>query len=159
MIHPLFDRQALEEALSPHRSAHRRIVFTNGCFDLIHPGHVRLLCAARELGDLLVLGLNSDSSVRRLKGAGRPILSLEERVDVLGAMRDVDVIAAFDDDTPLELVRSVRPAVLVKGGDWSPDRVVGREEVEASGGRVQIVPLAGGLSTTDLLRRIRGESP
>ena len=157
MSHPLFDWVALDTALAPHRAAGRRLVFTNGCFDLIHPGHVRLLHAARGFGDLLVLGLNSDESVRRLKGPGRPILRLEERVEILGAMRDVDVIAAFEDDTPLELLRRVRPSVLVKGGDWSPGRVVGREDVEAGGGRLEIVPLAGGLSTTDLLSRIRGE--
>jgi D-beta-D-heptose 7-phosphate kinase/D-beta-D-heptose 1-phosphate adenosyltransferase len=153
---PLFDRDALDAALAPHRAAGRRIVFTNGCFDLLHPGHVRLLRAARSFGDLLVLGLNSDASVRRLKGPGRPILTLGERVEVLEALRDVDLIAAFDADTPLELIRRVRPHVLVKGGDWAPEAIVGREEVERAGGRVEVVPLAPGLSTSDLARRLRG---
>ena len=119
---PLFDGEALEICLAPHRDAGRRIVFTNGCFDLVHPGHVRLLQQARSFGDLLVLGLNDDESVRRLKGAGRPILNLEERVQVLSALRAVDVIAAFDEDDPLALVKRVRPGVLVKGGDWTPDQ-------------------------------------
>lgn len=158
MSAPLLDRVALEAVLAPHRAAGHRIVFTNGCFDLLHPGHVRLLHAARRLGDLLVLGLNTDDSVRRLKGPDRPILSLEERAEVLGALRDVDVVAAFEEDTPLEIVKAVRPAVLVKGGDWTPETVVGRAEVEADGGRVEIVPLVGGLSTSDLLRRIRARN-
>jgi rfaE bifunctional protein nucleotidyltransferase chain/domain len=153
---PLFDRELLDSRLAPHRAAGRRIVFTNGCFDLIHPGHVRLLEAARGFGDLLVLGLNSDESVRRLKGSGRPILRLDERVEVLAALRAVDLVAAFDEDTPLELIRRARPDILVKGGDWRPETVVGREDVEAGGGRVVIVPLVGGLSTSELLERIRG---
>ncbi len=156
MSQPLFDREILRACLVPHRQAGRRIVFTNGCFDLIHPGHVRLLERARELGDVLVLGLNSDASVARLKGSGRPILRLAERADVLAALRAVDLIAAFDEDTPLELIQSVRPDVLVKGGDWRPDQVVGRDVVEASGGRVAIVPFVEGLSTSELLRRVRG---
>ena len=154
MSHPLLDREALLAALAPHRDAGRRVVFTNGCFDLLHPGHVRLLHAARSFGDLLVLGLNTDASVHRLKGPARPILTLEERVEVLGALRDVDLIAAFDEDTPLEIICAVRPDVLVKGGDWTPDTVVGRDEVEADGGRVEIVSLVGGLSTSALIRRI-----
>ncbi len=156
MSHPLFDPEILESRLEPYRGADRRIVFTNGCFDLIHPGHVQLLEKARQLGDLLVLGLNSDESVRRLKGPGRPILRLPERVEVLAALRPVDLIAAFEEDSPLELIRRVRPDVLVKGGDWRPDQVVGREDVEATGGRVEIVPLVEGLSTSELLRRVRG---
>jgi D-beta-D-heptose 7-phosphate kinase/D-beta-D-heptose 1-phosphate adenosyltransferase len=155
MDQPLFDREALEEHLAPHRAAGRSLVFTNGCFDILHPGHVRLLTRARDLGDVLVLGLNSDDSVRRLKGAGRPILGLEERVEVLSALRPVDLIAAFDEDDPLRLILRVRPQVLVKGGDWTPDRVIGRAEVEGWGGRVEIIPLAEGLSTTELLRRVR----
>jgi len=153
---PLFDGDALQACLAPHRDAGRRIVFTNGCFDIVHPGHVRLLQQARDFGDLLVLGLNSDESVRRLKGAGRPILTLEERVEVLAALRPVDVITAFDEDDPAALIQRVRPDVLVKGGDWAPDQVIGRKEVESWGGRVEIIPLLEGLSTSELLRRIRG---
>ncbi|MCZ6754588.1 MAG: D-glycero-beta-D-manno-heptose 1-phosphate adenylyltransferase [Gemmatimonadetes bacterium] len=152
---PLFDAEALETCLAPHRDAARRIVFTNGCFDILHPGHVRLLQQARSFGDLLVLGLNSDESVRRLKGAGRPILNLEERVQVLAALRPVDVLAAFDEDDPLALIQRVRPAILVKGGDWAVDQVIGRAEVEGWGGRVETIPLLEGLSTSELLRRIK----
>jgi len=153
---PLFDRDLLHRALEPRRLAGERIVFTNGCFDLIHPGHVRLLADARALGDLLVVGLNSDDSVRRLKGPGRPIFRLAERAAVLAALRAVDLVAAFDEDTPLDLIRRVQPHVLVKGGDWRPDQVVGREDVERAGGRVAIVPLHGGVSTSEVVRRIRG---
>jgi len=152
---PLFDAEALETCLAPHRDAGRRIVFTNGCFDILHPGHVRLLQQARGFGDLLVLGLNSDESVHRLKGAGRPILNLVERVQVLAALRPVDVLAAFDEDNPLALIQRVRPAILVKGGDWTVDQVIGRAEVEGWGGRVEIIPLLEGLSTSELLRRIK----
>ena len=154
MTQPLFNREALAGRLAPHRVAGRTVVFTNGCFDVLHPGHTRLLHHARSLGDVLVVGLNSDDSVRRLKGEGRPILRLEERAELLAALRDVDVVAAFEEDTPLELILEVRPGVLVKGGDWKPDTVVGRDEVEGWGGRVEIVPLAEGLSTSELLRRI-----
>lgn len=156
MNSPLLDRAALARRLTPCRAAGQRLVFTNGCFDLLHAGHVRLLAAARAFGDFLVVGVNSDASVRRLKGPERPVLGLEERAELLAALRAVDLVAAFEEDTPLELIRCVRPHVIVKGGDWSPDQVVGREVVEAAGGRVEIVPLAAGLSTTALLRRIRG---
>jgi len=156
---PLFDVEALETCLGPHRDAGRRIVFTNGCFDILHPGHVRLLQQARSFGDLLVLGLNSDESVLRLKGAGRPILKLEERVEVLAALRPVDVIAAFHEADPLALIERVRPQILVKGGDWAPDTVIGRKEVESWGGRVEIIPLLKGLSTSELLRRIKEDCP
>ncbi len=155
MNQPLFDHDALEERLTPHRAAGKTIVFTNGCFDIVHPGHVRLLRHARSLGDVLVLGLNSDDSVRRLKGAGRPILNLAERVEVLAALRYVDIVAAFEQDDPLDLILKVRPGILLKGGDWAVDQVIGRKEVEGWGGRVEIVDLVGGLSTSELLRRIR----
>ena len=156
MASPLLDRAALAARLAPSRAAGQRLVFTNGCFDLLHAGHVRLLAAARAFGDLLVVGVNSDASVRRLKGPDRPVLGLEERAELLSALRAVDLVAAFEEDTPLELIRCVRPQVIVKGGDWSKEDVVGREVVEAAGGRVEIVPLVSGLSTTALLRRIRG---
>jgi D-beta-D-heptose 7-phosphate kinase/D-beta-D-heptose 1-phosphate adenosyltransferase len=154
---PLLDRAALAAELAPARAAGRRLVFTNGCFDLFHVGHARLLAAARAFGDLLVVGVNSDASVRRLKGPDRPVLRLEERAELLAALRAVDVVAAFEEDTPLELIRCVRPHVIVKGGDWSKEDVVGREVVEAAGGGVEIVPLVSGQSTTALLRRIRGD--
>jgi D-beta-D-heptose 7-phosphate kinase/D-beta-D-heptose 1-phosphate adenosyltransferase len=131
-------------------------VFTNGCFDLLHPGHVRYLAAARALGDVLVVGLNSDASVRRLTGPGRPVLRLEERAEVLAGLAAVDHLVVFDDDTPRALVAALRPDVLVKGADWPEDDIVGREEVLARGGRVERIPLVPGLSTSELIRRIRG---
>lgn len=136
--------------------AGRRIVFTNGCFDLLHPGHVRYLTAARALGDILVVGLNSDQSVRRLKGAGRPILGVDERAEVLLALSAVDHVVVFDEDTPRELIAALRPDILVKGADWALEDIVGREEVEATGGRVVRVDVVPGVSTTELIRRIRG---
>lgn len=149
------DPAALVAALAPRRAAGARVVFTNGCFDLLHPGHVRYLAAARALGDLLVLGLNDDASVRRLKGAGRPILSELERAEVLAGLAAVDHVILFADDTPLRLITTLRPDVLVKGADWALADIVGRAEVEAAGGRVERVTVVPGVSTTELLRRIR----
>ncbi|MGH9779915.1 MAG: D-glycero-beta-D-manno-heptose 1-phosphate adenylyltransferase [Candidatus Acidiferrales bacterium] len=134
---------------------HKRVVFTNGCFDLLHPGHVRLLQHARQLGDALVVGLNSDASVRRLKGDSRPLVPEAGRAEVLAALECVDVVTVFDEDTPRELIAALRPDVLVKGGDWKPDQIVGREEVEAAGGRVVVVPYVEGYSTSALIERMR----
>lgn len=132
-------------------------VFTNGCYDLLHPGHVDLLDRAKSLGDLLVVGLNSDDSVRRLgKGAERPINPLPVRAFVLAHLACVDAVTWFEEDTPLELIRLLRPRVLVKGGDWPLDRIVGRDVVEALGGSVHSLPLLPGFSTTSLVRRLRG---
>jgi rfaE bifunctional protein nucleotidyltransferase chain/domain len=132
----------------------RRIVFTNGCFDILHPGHVDLLARARALGDALVLGLNTDASVRRLKGPTRPITKLEDRAYVLCALQSVDYVTAFDEDTPAALIEAVRPDVLVKGGDWPLERIVGRETVQAAGGEVLSLPLLPGYSTTVVIERI-----
>ncbi|GAB7024641.1 D-glycero-beta-D-manno-heptose 1-phosphate adenylyltransferase [Salidesulfovibrio brasiliensis] len=133
-----------------------RLVFTNGCFDLLHPGHVDYLARARALGDGLMVGLNSDASVRRLgKGAERPVNPQEARAYVLAGLESVDFVIVFDEDTPLELVSQVRPQVLVKGGDWPVERIVGREVVEGDGGTVLSIPLLEGFSTTDTVRRIR----
>jgi len=150
------DLATLQRVLAPPRAAGARVVFTNGCFDLLHPGHVRYLAAARALGDVLVVGVNSDASVRRLKGPGRPILRVEERAEVLAALAAVDHVIVFADDTPRALVAAVAPDVLVKGGDWAEDDIVGREEVLAHGGRVERIPLVPGASTSELIRRIRG---
>jgi D-glycero-beta-D-manno-heptose 1-phosphate adenylyltransferase len=133
----------------------RRVVFTNGCFDLLHPGHIRTLELARELGDVLIVGLNSDASVRQLKGEGRPLIPERERAEILAAMESVDVVIIFDDLTPQKVIAELLPDVLVKGGDWADDRIVGREEVEAAGGRVVSAPVAPGYSTTDIVRKIR----
>ena len=134
---------------------HKRVVFTNGCFDLLHPGHVRLLQHARRLGDALVVGLNSDASVRRLKGDSRPLVPEAGRAEVLAALACVDAVTIFEEDTPRELIAALRPDVLVKGGDWRPDQIVGREEVEAAGGRVVVVPYVEGYSTSALIERMR----
>ena len=131
------------------------LVFTNGCFDVLHPGHVRYLHAARCLGDALVVGINTDRSVRRLKGPGRPVVPEEDRALVVAGLASVDAVALFDQDTPLELVTALLPDVLAKGGDYRPEDVVGREVVEAAGGRVEVIPFVQGHSTTSLLDRVR----
>jgi D-beta-D-heptose 7-phosphate kinase/D-beta-D-heptose 1-phosphate adenosyltransferase len=150
------DLPALLAALAARRAAGERIVFTNGCFDLLHPGHVHYLAAARALGDVLVVGLNSDASVRRLKGAGRPVLRAEERAEVLAGLAAVDHVVVFEEDTPRELIAAVAPDVLVKGADWAEEDIVGRDTVLARGGRVERIEVVPGVSTTELLRRIRG---
>ena len=133
------------------------VVFTNGVFDLLHPGHVDVLRGARAEGDRLVVGLNSDASVRRLgKGPARPVRAEAERAYVLAALEAVDAVVIFGEDTPLELVRVLRPDVIVKGGDYAPERVVGADEVTAAGGRVVIIPLSPGHSTTATIERLRG---
>lgn len=132
-----------------------RVVFTNGVFDLLHPGHIDVLRAARSQGDALVVGLNSDASVKRLKGNSRPVRNERERAYVLAAVESVDAVVVFDEDTPLELIRELRPDVLVKGGDYSIDTVVGAEDVMARGGEVVIVPLTPGHSTTTTIQRLR----
>jgi D-beta-D-heptose 7-phosphate kinase/D-beta-D-heptose 1-phosphate adenosyltransferase len=148
------DVSTLLARLAPRRAAGERIVFTNGCFDLLHPGHVRYLAAARALGDVLVVGLNDDASVRRLKGPGRPILSAAERAEVLAGLAAVDHVIVFDTDTPRALIAAVAPDVLVKGADWAEEDIVGRDEVVARGGRVERVPLVAGMSTSEIVRRI-----
>jgi len=140
------------------RAAQRRgecVVFSNGCFDLLHVGHVRCLEAARRLGDRLLIGVNSDASVRRLKGPGRPVVPAARRAEVLAALACVDWVVIFDETTPLALIRSLRPAVLAKGGDWTLDTIVGRLDVEGWGGRVVRLPELPGVHTTRLLARIR----
>jgi len=133
----------------------RRLVFTNGCFDLLHPGHVIYLAAARERGDLLVVGLNSDASVSRLKGPHRPLQSELARATLLLALTSVDLVSIFDEDTPLELIRAVRPHVLIKGGDYRPEAIIGRAEVESWGGVTEVIPFVTGYSTSDLEQRLR----
>jgi rfaE bifunctional protein nucleotidyltransferase chain/domain len=133
-----------------------RVVFTNGVFDLIHPGHVDVLVEARARGDVLIVGVNSDASVKRLKGPDRPVRSEGERVYVLAALEAVDAVTLFEQDTPLDLVQLLQPDVIVKGGDYSPDTVVGAKEVRARGGDVVIIPLTPGHSTTSTIDRLRG---
>jgi rfaE bifunctional protein nucleotidyltransferase chain/domain len=142
------------QRLDAWRAAGERIVFTNGVFDLLHRGHVEYLEEARALGDRLVVGVNSDASVRRIKGPERPLVPAAERAELLAALACVDLALVFDESTPERLIHEVKPDVLVKGGDWTPDRIVGREFVESRGGRVLNVPLREGLSTTALIERI-----
>jgi D-beta-D-heptose 7-phosphate kinase/D-beta-D-heptose 1-phosphate adenosyltransferase len=150
LLPPALLRRLLESA----RRSNRKIVFTNGCFDILHPGHVDFLRRSRALGDLLVVGLNDDASVRRLKGEGRPVNDLRSRATVLGGLASVDYVVAFPEDTPAEILREVRPDVLVKGEDWKDKGVVGREFVESYGGRVELLPLVPGHSTTSIVDRL-----
>ncbi len=137
------------------RAAGKTIVFTNGVFDLLHPGHVRYLQQARALGDALVVGLNSDRSVRAIKGPDRPINSEDERAEVVAALACVDAVVVFDADTPLDLIAALQPDILVKGADWSADAIVGRDIVEARGGRVVRAPVEAGYATTAIIEKIR----
>lgn len=132
-----------------------KVVFTNGCFDLLHPGHVAYLAAARKLGDLLVVGVNDDASVARLKGPERPINNLEDRMLMLASLESVDAVIAFSEDTPLELIQKIKPQILVKGGDYKKEDIVGAEEVEVAGGRVVIIPFEEGYSSTALIDKIQ----
>lgn len=132
------------------------VVFTNGVFDLLHPGHIDVLVGARAEGDALVVGINSDASVRRLKGPTRPVRTTAERAYVLAALGAVDAVVIFDDDTPLTLVQALTPDVIVKGGDYNPETIVGATEVRARGGRVVVIPLTAGQSTTSIIEKLRG---
>jgi D-beta-D-heptose 7-phosphate kinase/D-beta-D-heptose 1-phosphate adenosyltransferase len=150
-----FNSSVLVKKLKEKAECPQTIVFTNGCFDLLHVGHLRLLERAAEMGDLLVVGLNSDASVRRLKGPGRPILPFEERAELLAGLKAVDQVVGFDEETPLKLIEQIEPDVLVKGGDWPKQQIVGREVVERRGGRVVTLPLSDDWSTSRIIDRIR----
>lgn len=149
----IVDRDELLRRFRRPRSS--SIVFTNGCFDIIHRGHVDYLTRARSLGDLLIVGVNTDESVRRLKGSGRPVVEQDDRAFVLAALACVDAVTLFDEDTPAELIAALLPDVLVKGGDYTPDQVVGRDVVESHGGRLVLLPFVTGRSTTAILQRIQ----
>jgi len=141
-------------AVRAAQRAGRRVVFTNGCFDLLHQGHIRYLERARTLGDLLVVAINGDESVRRLKGPGRPVVAAVQRAEVLAGLEAVDAVLVFDELDPERVIRALRPDVLVKGGDWTVDRIVGAEFVQSRGGVVRSLPYVAGTSTTELIRRI-----
>ena len=151
----VLDRQEAVAFAGRIQAGGQTVVFTNGVFDLLHPGHVRYLQAARALGSALIVGLNSDSSVRRTKGPGRPINPEAERAEVLAALACVDAVVIFNEDTPAEIIHAVQPDVLVKGADWPADRIVGRDTVEGRDGRVVRVEIAEGYSTSSLIDRIR----
>jgi len=149
----VYSKQELLDARARWRAEGRTVVFTNGCYDLLHPGHVRLLESAKSLGDVLILALNSDESVARMKGPSRPIFPEGERAELAGALAAVDAVVIFDEDTPRELISEVLPDILVKGADWS-HFIAGREEVEAAGGRVLTLPLEAGYSSSQLVEEL-----
>ena len=149
-----FTAKDLAVQLSGLRRQGKRIVFSNGCFDLLHPGHIYTLTQAKTFGDILVVGINSDASVKRLKGEKRPILDQLSRSSLLAALEAVDYVTTFDEDTPLTLIRALQPHFLVKGGDWDPESIIGKEIVEKNGGRVVAVRYQDGFSTTELIERI-----
>jgi D-beta-D-heptose 7-phosphate kinase/D-beta-D-heptose 1-phosphate adenosyltransferase len=148
-------RDQIKEICITLREQGLRIVFTNGCFDILHPGHIHCLKTARDAGDVLVLGMNDDESVKGLKGAGRPVLAQDQRAEILSALEIVDYVVLFHESTPYELVKAVQPDVLVKGGDYREEEVVGRDVVMARGGYVLIVPPLPGVSTTEIIRKIQ----
>ena len=154
MKQKLKERKELLEIIKGLKAKRKRIVFTNGCFDLLHIGHVRYLEKARGLGDVLVVGVNSDASVQKLKGPQRPILPEEERAEILSGLGCVDYVTLFSELDPLKLITSLHPDVLVKGGDWTKEQIVGREVVERSGGEVVIIPFVGKASTSNLIETI-----
>jgi D-glycero-beta-D-manno-heptose 1-phosphate adenylyltransferase len=152
----VISRRELVSALTTRRKRGQRVVFTNGCFDLMHVGHTRYLQAARDLGDLLVVGVNTDRSVRSLdKGSDRPIVPEQQRAEVLAALACIDYVVLFDEADPGRLIAEIQPDVLVKGGDWTLGKIIGRETVEAHGGVVKTIPLIPGVSTTAIVERIR----
>jgi D-beta-D-heptose 7-phosphate kinase/D-beta-D-heptose 1-phosphate adenosyltransferase len=148
----------LEEIIlrfGPGKRNGKRVVFTNGCYDLLHPGHIQLLEKARSLGDILLVGINSDQSVRTLKGQGRPVIPEKERAEILANFECVDAVVVFDELTPQKTIATLLPDLLVKGGDWPGNQIVGREEVEAAGGKVVLIDVVEGYSTTEILNKIR----
>jgi rfaE bifunctional protein nucleotidyltransferase chain/domain len=151
----LLNEQDVLKAIAKHRERKERVVFTNGCFDILHVGHVRYLEQAKALGDVLVVGLNSDMSVAGLKGPRRPIVPEIERGELLLALKPVDYVIVFSEDTPLELIKKVKPDVLVKGGDWVVDKIVGADFVQANGGKTFSLPFVDGSSTTNIIEKIR----
>jgi D-glycero-beta-D-manno-heptose 1-phosphate adenylyltransferase len=148
-----YNREQLVAVRAEWKRAGKKVVFTNGCYDILHPGHIRLLEAARSLGDVLILGLNTDASVQRLKGPTRPLISEDQRAELAAALAAVDAVTFFDEDTPRELIAAVLPDILIKGADWT-HFIAGREEVEAAGGRVLALPLEPGYSTTGILEQV-----
>ena len=151
----ILDRGELLRVRAELRAARRTLVFTNGCFDILHVGHARYLAEARALGDALLVAVNSDRSVRALKGAGRPLMNEAERAEMLAALAAVDFVTVFDEESPRRLIAELLPDVLVKGGDYAPEEIHGREEVEASGGRVLALPFVEGASTTGIIERVK----
>ena len=154
-MNKILERNALKNELEELRKKGKKIAFTNGCFDILHVGHVRYLREAKKTADVLVLALNSDSSVRSIKGEKRPLMNENERAEILAALEFIDFITIFEELTPLELICCLKPDILIKGGDWPEEKVVGREEVKKWGGRVAIIPEIEGKSTTNIVEKIK----
>jgi rfaE bifunctional protein nucleotidyltransferase chain/domain len=153
----IVDYNEIEKICNSLREQNKKIVFTNGCFDILHRGHIEYLTKAKEFGDVLIVGLNSDTSVQRLKGKDRPINSESDRARILDALKPVDYVVIFEEDTPLRLIQMVKPDVLVKGGDYKVEEIVGSEFVMSYGGKVEIIPFVEGKSTTKIIQKIKGE--
>lgn len=154
-MNKILDRKKLKDKLDSLRGKGKKIAFTNGCFDILHVGHVRYLKEAKKTADILVLALNSDSSVRSLKGEKRPLVPEEERAEILAALECVDFVTIFPESTPLDLITYLKPDILIKGGDWTEEKVVGRDEVKSWGGRLVLVPEVKGRSTTNIVEKIK----
>ena len=154
-MNKILERTALKDKLEELRKKGKKIAFTNGCFDILHVGHVRYLREAKKTADVLVLALNSDSSVRSLKGEKRPLMNEKERAEILAALECIDFVTIFQELTPLELINYLKPDILIKGGDWPEEKVVGREEIKKWGGRVSIIPEVEGKSTTNIVEKIK----
>ena len=151
----ILNREQLDTVVARLKSEGRKIVFTNGCFDIIHIGHIRYLKQASELGDVLIVGVNSDSSVRSFKGTGRPVIPENERVEIVAALQYVDYVTLFSEETPYELIKRIVPDILVKGGDWPVDEIVGSDIVEKNGGKVLSLPFHPGKSSSDIIEKIK----
>jgi D-beta-D-heptose 7-phosphate kinase/D-beta-D-heptose 1-phosphate adenosyltransferase len=154
-MNKILERTALKDKLEELRKKGKKIAFTNGCFDILHVGHVRYLREAKKTADVLVLALNSDSSVRSIKGEKRPLMNDKERAEILAALEFIDFVTIFRELTPLELINYLKPDILIKGGDWPEEKVVGREEIKKWGGRVAIIPEVKGKSTTNIVEKIK----
>jgi rfaE bifunctional protein nucleotidyltransferase chain/domain len=154
-MNKILSKDRLKKAIEQYKKEGKKIVFTNGCFDILHAGHVRYLSDAKKLGDILILAINSDSSVRSIKGKPRPFIPQAERAYVISSLESVDYVTIFDEDTPLLLIEYLQPHILVKGGDWTEETVVGRDSVTKWGGRVVIMPEVKGISTTNIIEKIK----
>ena len=154
-MNKILERNVLKNKLEELRKEGKKIAFTNGCFDILHAGHIRYLREAKKTADVLVLALNSDSSVRAIKGEKRPLMSEEERAEILAALEFIDFVTIFQELTPLELINYLKPDILIKGGDWPEEKVIGREEIKKWGGRVAIIPEVEGKSTTNIVEKIK----
>ena len=154
-MNKILERNALKDKLEELRKKGKKIAFTNGCFDILHVGHVRYLREAKKTADVLVLALNSDSSVRSIKGEKRPLMNEKERAEIIAALEFIDFVTIFPELTPLELINYLKPDILIKGGDWPEEKVIGREEIKKWGGRVAIIPEVEGKSTTNIVEKIK----